>query len=394
MREYKRKEETVAQHLGVFRKRISLFEGVALIISGTIGAGVLGIPYAVAQSGMLIGFAYIVGLGLLMMGLNLMLGEVMLRTNQSFQLAGLARKYLGRGGQWLMTAIVYASLFGVLVIYTIGEGETLAALFGGDPFWWSLGFFALGASLVAIGMRTVKVAEMFLTLGILFVVLIIAALTTPHIQVVHWQYSNLAHLLLPYGVVLFAFKGSTAIPEVHSVLKDKDMMFKHAIIIAGVITILIYMLFAFMVVGVTGEQTTEIATIGLGNSLGRNMLIFGNVFAALAMATSFLFVGLALRDSLRWDFKVPTFWSSAIVTIVPLTVFLLGIRQFIAMIDFVGGVFASLEMLLIILIYWRARHIGDVKKLSKYKLHHVWLLAALLVLVFTLGALYSVIKLF
>ncbi|PIZ93656.1 MAG: amino acid permease, partial [Candidatus Magasanikbacteria bacterium CG_4_10_14_0_2_um_filter_41_10] len=45
----------LTMHQGIFRPRITLFEGIALMLSGTIGAGVLGLPYAVAKSGVLIG---------------------------------------------------------------------------------------------------------------------------------------------------------------------------------------------------------------------------------------------------------------------------------------------------------------------------------------------------
>jgi hypothetical protein len=61
--------------------------------------------------------------------------------------------------------------------------------------------------------------------------------------------------------------------------------------------------------------------------------------------------------------------------------------------DFVGGVFISLTMFLVILIYWRAKQKGDLP-VGKYRLHHTTLLIALLVLALTGGALYSIIKLF
>ena len=65
---------------GIFRKRLTLFQSVALITGGTIGAGVLSIPYAVSKVGLTIGLFYIVSLGLLMIGLNLLLGEVVSET--------------------------------------------------------------------------------------------------------------------------------------------------------------------------------------------------------------------------------------------------------------------------------------------------------------------------
>jgi len=70
-----------------------------------------------------------------------------------------------------------------------------------------------------------------------------------------------------------------------------------------------------------------------------------------------------------------------------------GLRQFIEVLDIVGGVFVSTEMLLLIVIYWRAKQIGDLD-VGKYKLHHVVLLAGVLVVALTIGAIYSVINIF
>jgi len=232
-----------------------------------------------------------------------------------------------------------------------------------------------------------------LSLGVLAIILIIAGISSPHVNLPNIVYSNLAYFLLPYGVVLFAFSGASSVPEAHSLLKNRDILFKKAIIIAGSITIVAYALFAFVTVGVTGLETTEIATIGLGNKVGPSLHIFGNLFAFLAMGMSFIMGSLALKDSLCWDYKISKLKSILIVCGLPLIIFLLGMRSFIAAIDIVGGVFVSLEMLLLVLIYWRARHLGDLGK-SKYRLHNIWLLVVLLVFALTVGAVYSVVKLF
>jgi len=123
------------------------------------------------------------------------------------------------------------------------------------------------------------------------------------------------------------------------------------------------------------------------------MVWVGNIFAVFAMGASFLMVGVALRDSFVWDFKFPKGIASFFVCGVPIVIFLLGLRQFIAAVDIVGGVFGSIELLLLVLIYWRAKSLGDLP-VGKYKLHHTALLAALLFLAFSFGAIYSVVKLF
>ncbi len=386
-------EEPLKQHRGVFFKQLSLWQGVALLVSATVGAGVLGIPYAVAKVGVIVGIAYIVGLGLLVIGLHLLLGEIAIRTKSPLQLVGFAHTYIGKKAGWLMSAIFYISLFGAQLIYLIGEGESLQALFGGSAWQWSLVFFFISSVVIFLGMRTIKTVELVLTIGLLLVVTLIGIFSVPHIQFPHITTIHLGQLLFPYGVILFAFHAASAIPEVHTLLRDQQKTFKKTIIIAGILSICLYSIFALTVVGVTGEETTQIATIGLGNTLGPLMRICGNIFAALAMGTSYLLIALSLRDSLRWDKNIPTLPATAIVVGIPLIIFLLGLREFIGVMDIVGGVFISLESVLIVWIYMNAKKRGDITPEQGF-IRHVWPLLIIILAAFSFGGLYSVINTF
>lgn len=386
-------EKKIVQHQGVFRKQIDLLEAVALIVSATVGAGVLGIPFIVAQVGVPVGLLYIVVLGLLMMSLNLLLGELSARTQGTFQLAGLAKMYLGTPGKWLMSGLVYTGGLGSLLIYIIGVGQTLTALFGGNPFGWSVFFFSVMAVLVGLGMRTVKVVEFILTIILIAVVLIIAAWSLPHFNVVHVTHFNPVYLFAPYGVILYAFSCAGAMPETHAILVDKDKTFRKAIVYASLVTIVMYVLFAFMVVGVTGTATTQVATIGLGERLGPFVHILGNVFAVISMGTGFLMGAMIMRDSLTWDYKMPKIVSTILVLGLPFGCFLLGVKEFIKVMDFIGGVLLSTELILIALMYWLAKKKGHLKK-SPFQVGHSLILLALLLLAFSIGAVYSIFVLF
>lgn len=382
---------SLVRHDGIFKTKINTFAGVALIVSGTIGAGILSIPYAVAKVGWTIGFIYIVAIGILMIGFNLLLGEIAVRTRGNLQLVGLADKYLGKVGGWIMALLIYTSVAGVMVVYIIGEGESLAALFGGSSFQWSLIFFTISSILIYYGLSTIKIVDFFLSLAVLAVILIIAAFSVPHARISNLGYHSLADVLFPYGVLLFAYRGGGVILEAHSILSGRDKAFKKVILVSGIIIMFAYLLFTISVLGVTGQNTTEIATIGLGKAIGPVMLVFGNVFAVLAMASCFLLVGLSTKDSLCWDKKIKDGWATLIVCGLPLVIFLLGLRQFIVAIDIVGGVLVSLEIFMLILVYWRAKQKGDLQPV-KYNLHHTWLLIALLLLALTVGTIYSITK--
>ncbi len=383
--------EPVKQYLGFFRKQLTLWQAVALIVSATVGAGVLGIPFAIAQFGVIPGVLLIGTLGIVMMVLNLLIAMVCDHTAEPLQLVGFARKYIGRFGEAVMMVVFYISMLSVLLIYIIGVGETLAAVFGGNEQIYAIGFFIFASALVMRGLRTLKTVELILSIGMLTIILCMSAISAPHISVENALWTNLSNIVLPYGVVLFAFHAAFAIPEAHALLPKKNRLFEKAVILAGIITTVIYAVFASMVVSVTGLATTEIATIGLGTVVGPSMLYLGNAFAVIAMGTSFLLVALSLKHSIEWDLQFPQWLSATLVLGIPLALYLFGITSFIGVIGTVGGILVSIEMILSVLIFIRAVQKKDVR-INPVKKFGVYVLAIVLLAFLSVGFYLSVLQ--
>jgi amino acid permease len=379
---------------GRIRENLSLYESIALIVGATIGAGILAIPYSISKVGIAIGVAYIVGLGLLMASINLMVGEVASRTLRNLQVVGLTKKYAGKFGGRLMSGLFYVHIFSILILYLIAEGEILSSLFGGSSWMWTLVFWLIGSLVVYFGIQTVKKAEVILTSFIILVVFFIAFLCFPHINGEFYEISNFSYFFIPYGVVLFSFSGIGTIPAAYRLLYGQGSLFKKAIIISSTISIIVYVLFTVLVIGVTGTETTEIATIGLGQALGTTMFYVANIFAILAMATSFLMLSMEVKDSLKWDFEFSHRWGSAIALGVPLVIFLAGLRQFIELMSVVGGLLVSAQMFLMIYVYWKAKTEGDIEP-KQYKLRFTAAITGVALIAFFIGAassVYGVIK--
>jgi len=376
--------------VGIYAEAIETLQGVAFI--GGIGAGILGLPFAVAQVGLPLGIPYIILVGLLMMGVNLLIGEIIIRTKKNLQLAGLAKKYLGKTGETLMVVLTYALLFSVLLIYIVGEGEALSVIFGGESSHWSVLFFLFGSALVLMGMKMIKRIDIVLLFLLTLVLTVIIGNGFFHLEPESLNYTNWKNIFLPYGVLMFAFHSSTSIPEAYDVVEKRKGLLRRAIIASTIFNIVIYIFFAIATVGVMGQDTSAIATIGLGEKIGRHILIFGNVFAIIAMGMSFLNVASSLRDSMRWDFQFSHATSSMLACVLPFLVFAAGLREFIGLIDIVGGVIISIELLLLLLIYWRVKHINRPR--PDYMIHHATWLFMLLIVAFSLGTVYSVVKLF
>lgn len=375
-------------------KNLNFWEAVSSIVGTIIGAGILGIPYVVAQAGFFNGLLMIFLLGVAIMFVNLFLGEVVLRTKGKFQLTGYAEKYIGPWGKWFMTVSMAAGIYGALIAYTIGQGEVLQALFGGDKFTYSLIFFAIFSLFLFIGIQLIKILELGMTVILFLVVILIALLSAPAVEFSNLIYIDIAKILFPYGVVLFAFLGVTAIYQAREILGRRPKQLKKAIIFASFIPVILYVIFALVVVGVTGLNTTEIATIGLGEVLGSKMHLFGNVFSFFAMGTSFLALGLALVQMYNYDYKLNKGLSWFLTIVFPLSIFLIGARGFIQTLGIVGAIVGGIEGILLVFIYWKAKKKGNRKPEYSFPKSFGKIIGYILILIYIGGLIYTISELF
>lgn len=365
-------------------KKLLLWEAVATLVGTVIGAGILGIPYVIAKAGFWTGIVNIIFLGIVTMFLYLYLGEVSLRTKGLHQLTGYAERYLGKAGKFLMAASMVFGIYGALVAYILGVGQAIAAILGGNPLIYSLIFFAIVGFIIYLGLKRVAESELYMLPLIIAVVVLISILSIKYLNIGNFTSFNFYNLFIPYGVVLFAFLGATAIPEMEMELIRNEKLMKKAIIIGIMIPIIVYILFAIFVVGVSGSLTTEVATIGLGEIMGGHMVLIGNIFAAITMATSFLALGLALQQMYNYDYKLNRNISWALTCFIPLGIALLGIATFAKALEISGILAGGLAGILIVLMAIKAKKLGDRK--PEYTIPINWFIATLFIILFAGGA--------
>ncbi len=371
----------------------------ATTLVGTIvGAGILGIPYVVAKVGILYGFILIVGLGLAFLLLNLFAGEVVLRTKKQHQLTGYAGKYLGPWGKRLMFITLLISIYGALTAYLIGEGATLYAIFQvGSPLLYTLLFFVVTFAIVYKGIKATGRAELILISLLVLVVGIIGLLSFNYINTENFFTFNLANIFIPYGVVLFAFMGLPAVPELQEELGKEKRKLKKAIVIGSIIPIVLYLFFTFIVMGVVGlgdfevlEPNQRIATVALSMYAHPILGTFANILAVLAMFTSFLTLSIALIEIYEYDYGLSKPLAFGLTFAVPLLVTLLNISTFIAVLAITGAVAGGMESILMILTYWKAKKLGDRK--PEYSLPKYTALGIVLICLFVIGMVKQILE--
>ncbi len=412
---------------GFFVRNKNLVAASTLV--GTIvGAGVLGIPYVVSQVGIIYGFVVILLLGLAFLMLNLFGGEIILRTKGQHQLTGYAEKYLGKNGKRFMMLALMISIYGALTAYLMGVGNTLDSMIPfGSAIFYSIVFFAITFFIIYKGVKATGKAELVLIFLLLLVVALIGVLSFDSIsitnfassnppkffsivkdffsgqlthsfsQIYHSFFQNIAIFFLPYGVILFAYMGMPAIPEMQEQLGKNKKQLKKAIIIGSVAPIILYLVFTFIIVGVVGadgfatlEPNQRIATIALSLYTSPILGFFANILAILAMFTSFLTLGIALTQAYQYDYKLSKNFAFALTFIIPLGIVLLNLTSFITVLGVTGALAGGLESTLLILIYWKAKTLGDRK--PEYTMPRLTWLGVLLILMFALGVIYQFIS--
>lgn len=374
----------------MFNKR---FLGATATLVGTIvGVGIFGVPYVVTKSGFLIGLILLFILSAAALLLHLIFGEVVLRTPGKHRYVGYADMYLGRWGKWLTAFTTIFIFYGALLSYLIVGGKFLQTIFGGSEFFWSLIFFAICSSAIFFGLRVISQMEIMMSLFLMIVIIFIffkgwSALEPSNLATLDWRY-----FFLPYGATFWAATGWTAIPEMKEIFKQKCQLFKKAIIWGTLLPALLHLLFILIVVGVTGNQTSPEAINGLVEFLENHTVTWGAVFGILAVATSFLVLGLSLKKIYWYDYKINKHLSWALTCFIPLTAYLFYLRDFILVISFLGATLCGLNGILLILIYQRARKKGQRQPEYVLKLHPVFYYALFAILAF--GIIYQIISVF
>jgi len=246
--------------------------------------------------------------------------------------------------------------------------------------------------LVFQGIKIIAPAEIFTNSLFFFIAFIIFFFSLPKFNFSNLPVLNFPDIFLPFGIILFSLVGWSAIPEIGEILKNSDekKFFKKVIILSTAISAVFYILFGILVAGVSGRNTSADALSGLIPFLGSKIVFFGVLAGLITIADSFLILALYLRNTLVRDLKFPKIPAFLIACGSPLILFLLGFRNFINTIGFVGTIIGAVEGIIIILIFKNAKKLGDRE--PEYSLKIPSMLLYFLMAIFILGAVFQFFK--
>ncbi len=379
-----------------------LFMPAWLLAGAIIGAGIFALPFVFEKAGILTGLAYLAVFSLIFVLIHLMYADIIVKTDLSdgiltnteskHYFSGYAKIYFGKFGFWLT---VFSSVFGlflILVAYLALSSSFLNLISPGS--FGALNvviFWLLGSMAIFLGICKVSFLELFITSGVILVSILVFIFGVADLEkIISMPVFDIKNIFFPYGIILFSFAGRVAIPTVINYFKKTNQPVSGAgksIILGTLIPALVYILFVFGVLGLSGN-VSEDAVSGLIGVASPFILAFIGIFALVSLWDSYFIIGIDIKNSLRCDLKFPEILAGIAVIVLPILFYFFGLRKFLELVSLIGGVFIAFEGAIICLMWLKSLK-RKTERVFLKKLSPVF--AYILVLVFLGGLVYELI---
>ena len=326
------------------------------LVGTTVGAGIFSLPYVFLKAGFLIGLLEFIAIVAAVLLIQLIIGEIALRTKGKKRFIGYAEQYLGHKWKLFVTMGRVLGGVGVLLVYIILAGRFLSFIISQSAASSSLIFFAVWCLFILAKPKMFGKTELIFSFSIISIIILISSFNIGYIDFNNFKSFNIDNILLPYGVILFAIAGYYVIPEMEDIIGTSKKKLKNAIIFGTLIPAAIYLFFIFIVLGVSGNLTSPDAISGLASALNSKVvLLLGSFLGLLAVSGASLSYGIYIKETLWYDFKINKWLAWFLVGAAPLALFLAGARNLITVIGIIGALFFAFQAVVVLLIHKKSK---------------------------------------
>lgn len=353
---------------------INFLREAGVVAATTIGAGMFGLPYVFLKSGWVAGLFYLFVLSFIVAGAHVLYWKSLAAANKKRLLLGMVRDFLGQFWYKVAVFAVITGLMLALVIYLI-LGNSFIRLFWpsvGGNFGLLLFWFA---SIIPLFFEkriiALELAGVFLMAGIIFIVFLTAPQFVPQVSVPKIDLDN---FFLPFGVVLFSLAGWTAIEPLFREKSSGGYIPKKSFLAGTFFAAALYAVFVLGIFNSSFDITPD-AISGLAGFPFWKLASLG-ILGIFALWTSYIPIGLEIKNSLVRDLGWKPFYGLSLVILLPLMLVLLGLSDFLKVIGLAGGVFLSLQYILIILVGKRVLGLHGAEKIFYNLIIVAFILAA------------------
>jgi len=353
----------------------------AIVAAATIGDGIFALPFVFYQAGWLVCLVYLVVLGVLVSAAHVVYLETIEHIGEKERLLGLTRKYLGTGGFWTGFIAIVIGLLLTLVAYLILGSQFIRLLIPGVSSSYGLIIFWILMAL-PIFLSDGHVVELEV-LGIACttaIILLIFFTAWPAVTFAGVSAVNAPNLFLPFGAVLFSLAGWTSVEPAYESRKRRGRSADpwRALAFGTFFVAALYMLFSAGILGSAPAIAPDTVSGLVGWPTWKRDLL--GIFGLIAVATVYLPISREIKNSLEKDLRWNKGTSRALLLLLPVALVFLGLNNFLLVVGLVGGLFLSLQYLLIVSVGRRALTLSPGRKFF------LDLIAA----VFVIGAVYEV----
>ena len=294
---------------------------LAFVLTLIIGAVNLALPIAVAGVGALPGIAMIVILGVINLVTIVAMVEVVTRSGAirhgNAFIGTVVADYLGGTASALLSALLTAFSFGILLIFYVGISTTLADATGLPAALWMLVLFGVGLYFLTRGSLNATVASAIVITAVnVALLLALSAMAFSEFRIEHLTYVNLpwsegntfAPILLGalVGVILDIYAAHILVAIFGKMLLDRDpggrsVVRGHA---AGIgFAMLLNVVWVLAVSGAIAPEVlarqTSTVVVPLADVVGPQVRVLGAIFVILSMGLGLIQFSLALFNLAR-----------------------------------------------------------------------------------------------
>lgn len=350
-----------------------------LLLSTTIGAGVFALPYVFYKSGWLLGLAYLLFFGLVMVITHSLYSRVLIKIHDREGLLGLTRDYLGKFGFGIGFLTILGGLTFAQAAFLVLASSFLRLIFPGVSFLTAvLIFWVLGFAPLVLGFKRFVRVELFGGAAMIGAVFLIFLSSFPLGSLSYVPMINFDNLFLPFGVTLFSLAAWTAIKPMIKLVSPREGAKRgigwRELFLGTYAAVIVYAIFVLAVLWSAGEVTPD-AVSGLLNWKSWRLIVLG-VFGLFSLWTTYLPISFESKAMLERDLKQSKALSVGLVGFLPLFLVAAGLTNFLDAVILVGGVFLALQYFLLILVARKVLEMSFGMKVATFLMALIFLVGA------------------
>ncbi len=333
-------------------KKLTFIESWMLVAGAGIGTGILTIPYAVHTIGV---FGTLTALALayaVSVAMYLIIADLTRNSKKSDDLIGILDEHLfnGKGKKRLKTLffiLLVLLLLENLVVYILCAGNVLVDLLGLNGILSKILFYLLASVVIVFGIKGMGVGEKISVALIGGAVLILTVLSGFHAKgSLDFSFGEPGTVFAVYGLFMFAFSAIFSIIQVCNHIEKPELAGRAVV---GGLSLNAMITIVFAVATILGsENVTEIATIGLSDSIGIPVVkMLCSILVLFAMFSSFWSSGFAFADVVSEQFRIPKKWAWFLATIPAV---LIAMVLPLSVLDYVQIGAGALSIILVIVV--------------------------------------------